>query len=109
MDKETLNIILKMNMNIQGYRAIIVVPSQFEIEKYVQKLCTNPNIRFNKMDNEIKHILNDSRIRFVLPSVREERVKGLRLQHVFLECIPNDNLLTHLKSRVNNDCMLFIE
>ena len=104
MNKKTILKLLEMNLNVDGYRGVVVVSNQYIIEKdYLTHLCKHPHFKFNKMENEIKNVNNDARVRFYLSNTRFERVRGLRIHHCFIDEIGgNKELLELIESKAKN-------
>ena len=104
MNKRTVLKLLEMNLNVDGYRGVVVASNQYMIEKdYLTHLCKQPHLKFNKMENEIKNVNNDARVRFYLSNTRFERVRGLKIHHCFIDDIGgNKDLLSLIESKAKN-------
>ena len=104
MNKKTIIKLLEMNLNVDGYRGVVVVSNQYIIEKdYLAHLCKHPHLKFNKMENEVKNVNNDARVRFYLSNTRFERVRGLKIHHCFIDDIGgNKDLLDLIESKSKN-------
>ena len=104
MNKKTILKLLEMNLNVDGYRGVVVASSRYTIEKdYLTHLCKKPHLKFNKMENEVKNVNNDARIRFYLSNTRFERVRGLKIHHCFIDDIGgNKGLLWLIESKAKN-------
>ena len=104
VNKKTILKLLEMNLNVDGYRGVVVVSNQYIIEKdYLTHLCKQPHLKFNKMENEIKNVNNDARVRFYLSNTRFERVRGLKIHHCFIDDIGgNKDLLELIESKAKN-------
>ena len=104
MNKRTILKLLEMNLNVDGYRGVVVVSNQYTIEKdYLTHLCKHPHLKFNKMENEVKNVNNDARVRFYLSNARFERVRGLKIHHCFIDDIGgNKDLLGLIESKAKN-------
>ena len=104
VNKRTILKLLEMNLNVDGYRGVVVVSNQYIIEKdYLAHLCRQPHLKFNKMENEIKNVNNDARVRFYLSNTRFERVRGLKIHHCFIDDIGgNKDLLDLIESKAKN-------
>ena len=58
MNERTILKLLEMNLNVDGYRGVVVVSNQHIIEKdYLAYLCKQPHLKFNKMENEVKNVI----------------------------------------------------
>ena len=104
MNKKTILKLLELNLNVDGYRGVVVASNQYIIEKdYLTHLCKQPHLKFNKMENEIKNVNNDARVRFYLSNTRFERVRGLKIHHCFIDDIGgNKDLLGLIESKAKN-------
>lgn len=104
VNKMTILKLLEMNLNVDGYRGVVVVSNQYIIEKdYLTHLCKHSNLKFNKMENEVKNVNNDARVRFYFSNTRFERVKGLKIHHCFIDDIGgNKDLLDLIESKAKN-------
>lgn len=104
VNKRTILKLLEMNLNVDGYRGVVVASNQYIIEKdYLTHLCKHPHLKFNKMENEVKNVNNDARVRFYLSNTRFERVKGLKIHHCFIDDIGgNKDLLDLIESKAKN-------
>ena len=104
VNKKTILKLLEMNLNVDGYRGVVVASNQYIIEKdYLTHLCKKPHLKFNKMENEVKNVNNDARVRFYLSNTRFERVRGLKIHHCFIDEIgSNKDLLDLIESKAKN-------
>ena len=104
VNKRTILKLLEMNLSVDGYRGVVVVSNQYIIEKdYLTHLCKHTHLKFNKMENEIKNVNNDARVRFYLCNTRFERVKGLKIHHCFIDDIgSNKDLLDLIESKAKD-------
>ena len=104
VNKRTILKLLEMNLNVDGYRGVVVASNQYIIEKdYLAHLCKQPHLKFNKMENEVKNVNNDARVRFYLSNTRFERVRGLKIHHCFIDEIgSNKDLLDLIESKAKN-------
>ena len=104
VNKRTILKLLEMNLNVDGYRGVVVASNQYIIEKdYLTHLCKQPHLKFNKMENEVKNVNNDARVRFYLSNTRFERVRGLKIHHCFIDDIGgNKELLGLIESKAKN-------
>lgn len=102
MNKKTIKELLRLNLNVSGYRACVVLRYQGDIDEYVEHLCNKHNIRYFKQSMEIKNVNNDSRIRFITPNYPAERIMGMKIDHVIVDDVVRDDLMVSLIHRVRD-------
>ena len=110
MNKRTIKELLRLNLNVSGYRACVVLRYQRDIDEYVEHLCNKHNIRYFKQAMEIKNVNNDSRIRFITPNYPTEKIMGMKIDHVITDDIVKNDTMDNLISRVkDSDYVISIE
>lgn len=75
--------VLRMNIAIPNYRAVVVVNSKFEAEKLLQNIGTDPQLNYSAISMTLKHATSRGAIRFLLPNTATEIVRGIIIHQAF--------------------------
>lgn len=93
--------LLKLNLIVDNYRALVFVPSRFNVEQYVQELCKDNETRYITNELTIKNKRSNASIRFFTNNDRLERVRGLTIHHAIVDdFVLSEQMSDELKSRL---------